>query len=235
MTPTVTRNSALVAVGVVLLLGPALFPVQPMLYHYPDAGTTENASEIRRAGYEIVAYENLSDRGQELYRRALQEESLGVPLGEGAPDFEYPTSAELGATEDFDERRRLRSIVIERPPDADLPPPAEPVGMAEAIRERRQERREERAERRERAEQPPTTTGGTPSGNGTATERTRSPTETRNTPTLEQRRETIARYDVMTTMTELPPLTAPTSLARLLTAMLGIVLLGIGGYRYAQP
>lgn len=236
MTPALTRNSVLAALGLVLLLAPALVPVQPLLYHYPDAGTAQNESELEREGYEIIAYENLSDRGQELYRQSLREGSLGVPLGQGAPDFEYPTSAELAAVEgDFEERRRLRTIVIERPPDADLPPPAEPVERAAEIQERRQERRGERAERRERAERPPTTTAGATSGNGTAAEATPSPTETRTTPTLEERRETIARYDVMTTLTELPPLTAPPSLARLLTAMLGVVLLGIGGYRYTQP
>jgi hypothetical protein len=231
MTPTVTRNSVLVVVGALLLLGPALFPVQPMLYHDPEPGTTENASQLRQEGYEIVAYENLSDRGKELYRQALQEGSLGVPLGAGAPDFAYPTAAELDAVgNDFEQRRALRSVVIERSPDADLPPAAEPVEMAEEIRERRERGRER--ERNERTP-PPTTTDGTT--NGTATDRTRTAPETQSTPTLEQRRETIAQYDLMTTRTELPPLTAPPSLARLLAAMLGVVLIGVGGYRYAQP
>lgn len=206
----ITPAGVLVALGVVLLVGPALFPVQPVLYHDTRAGTMANATELQREGIPIVAYENLSERGQALYVATLRAGGeYSVPLGEGAPDFGYPTPGELGAVDDYDERRTMTRIAVERPPDADLPPPDEPVAHAE---ERVRDEREGKDEG-ERTATPGTETG----------------------PTVEEMRRQVARYDVMRTRTDRPPQTAPANLVRLLSVVLGIVAIGVGGYRRSLP
>lgn len=205
--------AALVVVGVALLVAPALVPVQPVLSHDTGPGAMANASQLEAEGYTIVAYGNLSERGQELYVRTLRNGGqYRVPLGEGAEEFTYPTYEELGEIEGYEERRALRSIVVERPPDADLPPADEPVERVEELAERREERRERAAE---------------------AGEATPEPDPDR--PSLDERRQQTARYDVVSTETAPPPLTATGSLLRLLSACVGIVAVGVGGYRRSLP
>lgn len=200
MTRTPTLSTALLVLGVILLVTPALFPIQPVLYHDTHRGTIDNRTVIEERGFEIVAYENLSDRGQELYVLTLENDGrYSVPLGEGAQDFAYPTEGELGEFRDYDERRALEHVVIERPPDADLPPPDEQLEGAEHIRERAIERGSE------------------------------------DPPTLKEARRQIARFDLMRTRTDNPPLDEPKSLARLVSALLGVVAVATGGYLRSRP
>ena len=139
MTHKSILSTVLLVAGVVLLIAPALVPIQPTLVHDTTRGTIGNASEIRERGYDIVAYENLSDRGQELYVQTLRSGgTYSVPVGEGAPDFRYSTPGELGAAESYQERNALQNIVIERPSESDLPPPDEDVEAVEQILEHRQ-------------------------------------------------------------------------------------------------
>ncbi|MBX0293594.1 hypothetical protein [Haloarcula nitratireducens] len=208
MTRRDTLGSALLVLGVVALLGPALFPVQPVLYHDTGYGSPENESQLREQGYRIVAYENLSERGRHLYVETLRSGGEHtVPVGEGAPAFSYPDSERLGEIEDYAERRRLTTVVIERPPEADLPPADEPLGAAEhSLRRERREANEEG----ERVETP-----------GEAA--------------VEERQRAIARYDLVTTRTDEPPLTATPQLLRIAPALLGILAIGTGGYLRSSP
>lgn len=200
MTRTPALSTVLLGLGVVLLVTPALFPIQPVLYHDSRRGTVDNRSVIEERGFEIVAYENLSERGQELYVLTLENDGrYSVPLDEGAPDFAYPTDGDLGEFRDYDDRRALEHVVIERPPDADLPPPDEQVEAAEHIRERAIERGSE------------------------------------DPPSLEEARRQIARFDMMRTRTDNPPLDEPKSLARLVSAILGVVAIATGGYQRSRP
>jgi hypothetical protein len=218
----------LVAVGVVLLVVPALAPVQQYRVHDTRAGTTADRADLEESGIEIVAYENLSDRGQELYRKTLENGGrYTVPVGQGAPDFEYesPDRGDGGGPTGPSVRRRSGTIAIERPPDADLPPADEPVEAVERARER------ERAEARERARERDGDRR-TATANGTASEnRTATPT----TPDYDEMRETITRYDVMQTTTDSPPLPDSSNLLRLFPALAGILALGVGGYRASLP
>ncbi|WP_246986782.1 hypothetical protein [Halorientalis marina] len=216
----VTLAHALVAVGVVLLVVPALAPVQQYRVHDTRGGTTADRAELEESGIEVVAYENLSDRGQELYRETLENGGrYTVPIGQGAPDFDY------GAEDRDDGRgptgpsvRRSGTIAIERPPDADLPPADEPV---EAVARAREREAAERERARERDGDRRTSTG-----NGTAT-----PT----TPDYDEMRETITRYDMMQTTTDSPPLSDTANLLRLFPALVGVLCLGVGGYRSSLP
>lgn len=123
-----TLGTVLVVAGVAALLLPALFPVQQVLYHETRAGTTANESQLERQGYTVVSYRNLSARGQEIYVAALETGGeYTVPVGEGAAEFPYQRPANSGEIEEYERRRALTSVVIERPDDADLPPPDEPV------------------------------------------------------------------------------------------------------------
>ncbi|WP_135302395.1 hypothetical protein [Haloarcula amylovorans] len=203
-----TLGSALLALGVVALIGPALFPVQPVLYHDTGYGSPENESQLREQGYRIVAYEKLSERGQQLYVETLRAGGEHtVPVGEGAPAFSYPDSERLGETEDYTERRRLTTVVIERPPESDLPPADEPLRAAE--HSLRQERNEENQERQ--------------------------PVATPSEAAVEERQRAIARYDLVTTRTDKPPLTATPQLLRIVPALLGILAIGTGGYLRSSP
>jgi hypothetical protein len=222
----VTLSQGLVVLGVVLLIGPALAPVQQYRVHDTGGGTTSDRAELEEQGFRIVAYENLSDRGKELYRKTLENGGrYTVPIGQGAPDFEYEGNRDEGGRSDvrgFGERPGM--IVIERPPDADLPEADEPLRAAEDLQERREERRRERQAEREAGTATPT--------DGTVNE-TATPTPER--PGPEELRRTITRYDVMETTTDNPPLPAPANLARLLPALAGILAIGVGGYRSSLP
>ena len=200
MTRYTTFTGALVVLGIALLVTPALFPLQPVSYHDTGRSVMGNESQIEQEGLEIVTYENLSERGQELYVRTLRSGGEhSVPMGEGASDFRYPTTAELREVQNYTARNELETIVIERPPNATLPPADEPVERAEHMVQREEERE-------------------------TASNRTE----------VEIRRQ-IARYDAMTTRTEKPPLTAPSSLLRLLSAVVGVLAIGTGGYLLTKP
>jgi hypothetical protein len=195
-----TLSTVLLVIGVVLLVAPALFPIQPVLYHDTRRGTIDNRTVLEERGFEIVAYENLSERGQELYVRTLEHDGrYSVPLGEGAPDYAYPTDGELGELRDYDDRQALEHVVIKRPPDADLPPPDEQVEAAEHVRERAIERGDE------------------------------------DPPTLEEARRQIARFDLMRTRTDNPPLDEPKSLARLVSVLVGVLAVASGGYLQSRP
>jgi len=117
---------ALVALSVVLFTIPAVSPAPQMRYHetWPSIGGTE--SEIEERGVTVIEYENLSERGQQLYVATLENGGrYSVPAGQGAPKFPYPTEQERAEIEDEDEgaARMLGVVVIERPEDdSDLPP-----------------------------------------------------------------------------------------------------------------
>src|SRR6056297_2888247 len=191
----ISISRVLVALGIVLLIAPALAPVQAMHFHDTGAGTTANGTELEEHGVRVVAYEDLSERGQELYVEALRNHGqYAVPLGEGAPDdFHYVTYQDSEDNADPSERRP-GTIAIERPPDADLPPADEPSYHAEEARERARERAD-----REQVEATPAD-GNATAGNETATPATE-PTpsvEDRQQQLAEQKRE-IERYDLMST------------------------------------
>lgn len=142
-----TLSTVLLVAGIGFLIAPALVPVQPTLIHDTTRGTIGNVSDIRADGYEIIAYENLSERGQQLYVQTLRSGgTYSVPVGEGAPDFRYPTPGELGETESYRERSALQGIVIERPSESNLPPPDEDINAAEQILEHRQRVNESESE-----------------------------------------------------------------------------------------
>jgi len=201
---SLTRRSkigaVLVAVGFVLLIAPSLAPVQPVLYHETNAGTTENETMLERQGYTIVEYQNLSDRGQELYVETLQRGGrMTVPLGEGAGEFSYPSEADLAEFERYSEREKAQSVVIERPVNADLPPADEPLRAAEY-----------------RARDEPEREGETPT----------TPSDAE----IQQLREEIAIYDIVTTSTGEPPLGGTQHLLRMVALLAGVVAIGTGGY-----
>lgn len=193
-------GTALVALGVVLLIAPALVPVQPVLFHNTHPSATGNASELQEQGLTIVAYEDLSERGQELYVTTLREGGrYTAPMSAGASEFPYPTQAELGNVSDYRQRQTMSTIVIERPDDADLPPPGEHLRAAEYGHDRDEEE-------------------GTPSE-----------------AEIEERRQQIARYDLMSTRTDSPPLSGPQHLLRLLALVASVIAIGTGGYLLSSP
>lgn len=131
----------LVAVGILLLVVPAAAPLDPMLTHETYPTTPYNESQLEQRGYEVVDYENLSDRGQELYVETLRNGGrYTVPAGQGAPEFAYPTDQELSEAGDYREVQRLRTVVIERPENADLPPADEQYERYARADERADER-----------------------------------------------------------------------------------------------
>lgn len=198
---------ALVAVGLVLLVSPAFAPLDPVLEHDTRRSTWENGTVIEDDSYRVVAYENLSERGKELYVATLRNGGeYTVPVGEGAPEFAYPTDADLAAAESYPDRLEMSFVVVERPPDADLPPADERVSRAEDIKRRMEEREEE--------------TGEAPPGADMS---------------VEEIRAQIARYDVMETRTTMPAPNSKPALLRLLPALLGVVAVGTGGYLSTKP
>lgn len=118
-----TIGTALVVLAVVLFTVPALFPVQPMLDHNTRASTNAPGEELERDGQRVIAYENLSDRGQELYRLTLENNGEHrVSQDQGAADFEYPTREERAEARENGDRSRPENVIIERPEDdSDLP------------------------------------------------------------------------------------------------------------------
>jgi hypothetical protein len=116
-------GTVLVALAIVLFVVPVFFPVQAVLIHNTEGSQPGEPELIREDGYDIVAYENLSDRGQELYVQTLENGGEhSVTQGDGASDFEYPTSAERRAAFENETINRPGAIVIVRPEnDAALP------------------------------------------------------------------------------------------------------------------
>ena len=213
MTSRLTRSHALLAVGLLLLVAPAVAPLQPVLEHDTTREKFENESALEAQGYRIVEYENLTDRGKELYVRTLENGgTYRVPVGDGASDFRYPTRAEVDAQEDYEARVELSHVVVERPENASLPPADEDVENAVEIAKERQQAREEQE------------------GEGRTTS-----TASRTTRSEAEIRRQVARYDVMQTRTTKPGLTSQPAVPRFGAAALGIGLVGVGGYLTARP
>jgi|GEM_PF-955576 hypothetical protein len=211
-----TATAVLLVVGVVALLAPALFPVQQVLYHDTGVGTTMNGTELEARGYTVVEYENLSERGQDIYVATLRspDRSYTVPADQGAPEFPYDGADDMDEANDregYEERQRRTSIVIERPEDADLPPPHEPVDRIRA--------------------EPPEPEQAAASGGETATSASESARQQR----LEQRRAAVGRYDLVTVRQGTPPVTDSGTLLRLGSVLLGTVGIGLGGYLRSRP
>lgn len=121
-----TLGVALLAIAVACFTIPPLVPVQTVLIHDTTPITFDTPDELESQEYEIYAYENLSDRGQELYVATLENGGeYHVSPGDGAQDFEYLSPAER-AEASRENRRRPGYFVIERPEDVDLPPADEP-------------------------------------------------------------------------------------------------------------
>ena len=161
-----TLGTALVVLAVVLLVGPAVFPVQPVLTHDTDRTTRDSPSELREQGIPVVAYENLSERGQEAYVAALEREDYRVGQDAGAPDFRYPTSAERREAFEADNMSGTGMVVIERPEDdSDLPPADERFfGPREEEEAESEEELEERRQQVLRYDAMMTATGQPPLG-----------------------------------------------------------------------
>jgi len=163
MMPTSRRNkvgTALVGLAVVLFVVPAFFPVQAMLVHDTRASVPGEPELIREEGYEIVAYGNLSERGQELYGRTLENRGeYRIGQGEGASEFEYPTSAERRAAFENESRERSGRIAIKRPEDDAGLPQADERAFGPPREDESEEERRERSLRYDamdtRTEQPP--------------------------------------------------------------------------------
>lgn len=121
-------GTALVVLAALLFVAPAVFPVPVMLVHDTQAVTSAPPDRLEREGYRVIAYENLSERGQELYVETLEHGGVyRVPLGRGAPEFEYPTPAERRQAYENGSRGARLQVVIERPEsDESLPPADEP-------------------------------------------------------------------------------------------------------------
>ncbi|MFB6138182.1 MAG: hypothetical protein ABEJ42_07600 [Halobacteriaceae archaeon] len=96
----------------VALLGAVVFVSFPIVSPPPDppdrlahsvAVTSAPTDPERVARGDVVAYENLSERGQTLFDRARalpHGEAYTVPVGAGAPDFEYDEVPTLLVTRD---------------------------------------------------------------------------------------------------------------------------------------
>lgn len=122
--PTNTRlGAALVVLAVGLFIAPAFFPVQATLVHDTGAFTFDGPEQFEEEGITVIQYDNMSDRGQELYVRTLEKGGeYHVSPGQGASDFNYLTGNERQNALEANSDQRPRMIVIERPEDADLPP-----------------------------------------------------------------------------------------------------------------
>jgi len=121
-----TFGVGLVLAGL-LLCGLALaFPVDPVRVHDTRGATNMNESVAEGYDYRVVEYENLSERGQELYVKTLENGGVyRVPVGQGAEDFGYAAPGE---------RKAYRGLLIERPAnDSHLPPADEHPSMAEDV------------------------------------------------------------------------------------------------------
>jgi hypothetical protein len=127
-------GAGLLVLGVLSLVVPALVPVGSEHVHDTRPTTTESRAELEDRGVPVLAYDDLSDRGQAVYREALLTGGVySVPPGQGIQALEYP-----------DNDPKL--VAIERPADAeDLPSPDElRVGpVDEDLPEDEQQRRQD--------------------------------------------------------------------------------------------
>ncbi|MFB6082753.1 MAG: hypothetical protein ABEJ94_00735 [Halorientalis sp.] len=115
-------SAALLVLGAVLLLAPALAPVQPVLSHEVAGTITADRSDLRNEDIDVMTYENLSERGKVLYERTLRNGgSYRVPVGEGAPEFQYRAEPTPGRDDDSVRAYGPRTVAIEPPDDADFP------------------------------------------------------------------------------------------------------------------
>lgn len=137
-------GTGLVVLGIVLFAVPALFPVQSVLVHNTSPGTFGGPDQLEEEGIEIIAYENMSDRGQELYRDTLEAGGeYRVQSGDGAPEFSYPTAGERTDARRERPDRRPGVVAIERPEDGDLPRADEPIDRGPADGEGAEQRRQQ--------------------------------------------------------------------------------------------
>jgi len=124
----------LVLIGIVLGGVTLAFPVEPVLVHDTRPTNNLNESLAEEFNIRVVEYENLSDRGQELYVKSLENGGLyRVPIGKEASDWSYPTvdeqrppgrDAPANYTSNVD-------IIVERPEnDSHLPPADEDPSLA---------------------------------------------------------------------------------------------------------
>lgn len=116
-------GKALLGLAALLFVLPAVVPVQPVLVHDTDPRTQANGTELRQEGATVIAYENLSERGKELYVQALENRGqYTVPAGEGAPEFNYTTLEEREKLQESRQQFRQMGVVIDREGADDLPP-----------------------------------------------------------------------------------------------------------------
>ncbi|MDS0474541.1 hypothetical protein [Natrinema sp. 1APR25-10V2] len=131
-----TIGTALIALAIALFVVPSLFPVQAVLTHDTRAITFDGREKLEEEGVRIVPYENLSDRGQELYVRTLENDGMyRVSPGQGAPEFDYMTGAERSQTRREKPDTRPGYVAIERPENATLPTADEPFDQEHQARD----------------------------------------------------------------------------------------------------
>lgn len=141
-------GTALVAIAVVSLVAPALFPVQAVLTHDTGPVTFDSREQIEAEGIEIVAYGEMSERGRELYVQALENDGeYRVPPGQGASEFDYLTSEARAQAREENPDGRPGYVVIERPTDADLPPADEPFDRVPRESAERDDQRRQQVQR----------------------------------------------------------------------------------------
>ena len=155
-------GAALVVLAVALFVVPALVPVQPVLVHTTWADSQQPPEQLRQENIRVVAYENLTERGQELYVGALENDGeYRVPEGEGASAFVYATDADRRGAMESRNMTAAGRIVIERPADDSSLPAADEryYPREEGLNETEREQRREQALRydlmRTSKEQPP--------------------------------------------------------------------------------
>lgn len=156
-------GTALVVFAVVLFTLPALFPVQAVLTHDTGPVTFDSKEQLQEQGITIIAYENMTERGQELYVQTLEANGeYRVPVGEGASDFEYLTSEERMQAFEGNQNQRPGAVVIERPEESDLPRADEPFSEEHRDNDRAED--EQRRQQVQRYDMMQTSTGPPPLG-----------------------------------------------------------------------
>jgi len=103
-------------------------------HQYHDAGATfdplsdpkgVNESVIEERHTNVISYQNLSDRGKNLYIKSLENDGkVTFPVGEGAPGFTYLSVDEMDNLEPG-EAFRKGTVIIKRPANDSLPPAGE--------------------------------------------------------------------------------------------------------------
>jgi hypothetical protein len=154
-------GTAFIVLAVVLFTLPALFPVQAVLTHDTGPVTFDNREQLQEQGISIIAYENMTERGQELYVQTLEAGGeYRVPVGEGASDFEYLTGKERMQVYEDNTNQRPGIIVVERPEDSDLPEADEPFSEGPRNTDRPED--EQRRQQVQRYDMMQTSTGPPP-------------------------------------------------------------------------